>query len=74
MSDTSPSLLERLHDQSDSEAWERMVAIYTPLIRGWLQRYNLSGADADDLTQDVLGVVVRELPSFRHNQRRGAFR
>jgi RNA polymerase sigma-70 factor (ECF subfamily) len=74
MSDTSPSLLERLHDQSDAEAWRRMVAIYTPLIQGWLRRYNLSEADAEDVTQDVLGVVVRELPSFRHNQRRGAFR
>lgn len=28
----------------------------------------------DDLTQDVLAVVVRELPQFEHNQRTGAFR
>lgn len=74
MSDTSPSLLERLNDQADSEAWRKMVAIYTPLIQGWLRRSGLSEADAEDVTQDVLSVVVRELPSFRHNQRRGAFR
>src|SRR5439155_12281604 len=30
--------------------------------------------DAEDLVQEVLGVVVRELPGFRHDQRRGAFR
>src|SRR5262249_54879683 len=31
-------------------------------------------SDADDLVQDVLGVVVRELGDFQHNQRPGAFR
>ncbi len=31
-------------------------------------------ADADDLTQEVLGTLVRELPHFRHDLRPGAFR
>jgi RNA polymerase sigma-70 factor (ECF subfamily) len=31
-------------------------------------------SDADDLTQDVLLVVLRELPRFEHNRRPGAFR
>jgi RNA polymerase sigma-70 factor (ECF subfamily) len=74
MADTSPSLLERLSDRADAEAWGRMVEIYTPLIRAWLGRAGLSASDADDLTQDVLSVVVRELPAFEHNQRCGAFR
>jgi RNA polymerase sigma-70 factor (ECF subfamily) len=74
MSDTSPSLLERLNDQADGDAWRKMVAIYTPLIHGWLRRSGLTEADAEDLTQDVLSIVVRELPAFRYNQRRGAFR
>jgi RNA polymerase sigma-70 factor (ECF subfamily) len=74
MSDTSPSLLERLNDQTDTEAWRRMVDIYTPLIHGWLRRYGIAAPDADDLTQEVLSVVLRELPAFQHNKRRGAFR
>jgi RNA polymerase sigma factor (sigma-70 family) len=32
------------------------------------------GADADDLVQEVLAVVVRRLPEFKHNQHQGAFR
>ena len=28
----------------------------------------------DDLTQEVLGVLFQELPRFRHNRRKGAFR
>jgi hypothetical protein len=27
------------------------------LMRGWLQSYEVTGADADDLVQDVLTVV-----------------
>ena len=74
MSKTSASLLERLADREDSGAWRRLDAIYAPLIRGWLGRQGVPAHDLDDLTQDVLGVVLRELPDFRHNGRPGAFR
>jgi RNA polymerase sigma-70 factor (ECF subfamily) len=74
MSDTSLSLLDRLRSQPDAESWRRLVELYTPLIQGWLRRHALAQADADDLTQEVMAVVVRELPQFRHNQQRGAFR
>lgn len=74
MIETSISLLERLREAPNGEAWERLVAIYTPLLRHWLDRHGLGEADRDDLTQDVLAIVVRRLPAFEHNQRRGAFR
>jgi RNA polymerase sigma-70 factor (ECF subfamily) len=74
MSQTPVSLLERLRLHPDSTAWQRLIDLYTPLLRGWLRRYALQPADADDLTQEVLAVVVRELPEFRHDLRRGAFR
>jgi RNA polymerase sigma-70 factor (ECF subfamily) len=74
MADTSLSLLERLQRRSDAEAWRRLVELYTPLLRAWLGRYALQPSDVDDLVQEVLAVVVRELPHFQHNQRAGAFR
>jgi RNA polymerase sigma-70 factor (ECF subfamily) len=74
MPDTPISLLERLRLRPDAASWERLVDLYTPLIRAWLRRHALQDSDADDLTQDVLGVLVRELPNFRHDLRRGAFR
>jgi RNA polymerase sigma-70 factor (ECF subfamily) len=74
VSETSASLLERLRDEPDGEAWRRLVAVYTPLLRQWLGRYGLQPSDVDDLTQEVLAVVVRELPGFEHNRRPGAFR
>jgi RNA polymerase sigma-70 factor (ECF subfamily) len=74
MAETSLSLLDRLQQQPDAEAWRRLVDLYTPLIRGWLRRQQVAPHDADDLSQDVLAVVVRELPDFRHSGRPGAFR
>lgn len=72
--ETSLSLLERLCQAPDSDSWKRLVEAYSPLLKNWIGRYEVQAADADDLVQDVLLVVMRELPSFRHNQQRGAFR
>jgi RNA polymerase sigma-70 factor (ECF subfamily) len=74
MWETSASLLERLRGQPDDAAWRRLVDLYTPLLHDWLHRHGLQASDADDLVQEVLAVVVRELPHFRHNRRQGAFR
>src|SRR5215472_4646526 len=74
MSDTSISLLDRLRLRPDEAAWKRLVDLYTPLIHNWLHRYAVQPEDADDLVQEVLVVVARELPQFHHDQRRGAFR
>jgi RNA polymerase sigma-70 factor (ECF subfamily) len=74
MSETSASLLQRLREQPQGEAWQCLVGIYTPLLKQWLGRYGLQSSDVDDLVQEVLAVVVREMPQFEHNQRTGAFR
>ena len=74
MVETSPSLLDRLSRRPDDADWRRLVALYTPLLHAWLGRHGLQPSDLDDLTQEVLGVVVQKLPEFRHNRRVGAFR
>jgi RNA polymerase sigma-70 factor, ECF subfamily len=70
--ETSASLLDRLHRAPDAAGWDRLVRIYEPFIRRWLTDPTLA-ADADDLTQDVLAILVRELPNFER-QRLGSFR
>jgi RNA polymerase sigma-70 factor (ECF subfamily) len=74
MADTSASLLDRVRSNPRSEAWQRLVEVYEPLVRGWLRRHHLIEDDADDLVQDVMAIVVRRLPDFQHNGRVGAFR
>ncbi len=74
MAETSVSLLERLRVSPDDVSWRRFVDLYVPLIRGWLRRYSIKEEDAEDLAQEVMAVVVRELPRFQHSERPGAFR
>ena len=74
MPETPISLLERLRLRPDEASWERLVDLYTPLIAAWLRRHGIMNSDSDDLTQEVMQVLVRELPSFQHDLRPGAFR
>lgn len=74
MVDTSLSLLQRVGRSADTGAWNRLVDVYTPLLRGWLHAYQVQDADADDLVQEVLAVIAREIGNFDHNRRAGAFR
>lgn len=74
MADTSASLLDILRDRPDGAHWARLVELYSPLIRHWLRQHTLPTADADDLVQEVLTVVVRRIPEFHRQPRTGAFR
>jgi RNA polymerase sigma-70 factor (ECF subfamily) len=74
MDKTSLSLLQRVCDESDSESWQTLADLYTPLLQRWLRRYGLQSSDADDLVQDVLMAVAQDLPKFQHTGRSGAFR
>jgi RNA polymerase sigma-70 factor (ECF subfamily) len=51
-----------------------LTEIYRPWLLGWLVRHGLHEADAEDVVQEILVVVLRELPFFQHNHRAGAFR
>lgn len=70
---TSISLLERLQSSPRESDWNRLQEIYLPLIRKWLGRVPRLGEDAGDLSQEVLIVVIREIPNFER-QREGSFR
>jgi RNA polymerase sigma-70 factor, ECF subfamily len=74
MFETSVSLLERLRRQPDDRSWQRLVELYTPLLQGWLCRNMVPAADVDDLVQEVMAVLVRELPGFHYDRQRGSFR
>jgi RNA polymerase sigma-70 factor (ECF subfamily) len=74
VAETPVSLLERLRAHPDQISWGRFVDLYNPLIRGWVVRHGLQPTDIDDVTQEVFAAIVRELPEFHHDFRRGAFR
>jgi RNA polymerase sigma-70 factor (ECF subfamily) len=74
MHNTSLSLLNRLRHSPENEGWNRLTELYAPLIRKWLNRYDVQDSDAQDLVQEVLLTVSKDLGSFDHPGQPGAFR
>ena len=74
MNQTSLSLLNRLRQSPEPESWDRLVELYAPLIKAWLRKYDVQESDADDLLQDVLLAVSKDLGKFDHGGQPGAFR
>lgn len=70
---TSLTLLGRLR-AADADAWSRLVALYGPLVAFWVRRGGATGADAEDLVQDVFREVAEALPAFRRDRPGDTFR
>jgi RNA polymerase sigma-70 factor (ECF subfamily) len=70
MNTTPPSLLARLRQPSQQEAWTRFVKLYTPLMHYWTRRLGLPADEAADLIQEVLVVLVQKLPEFSYDQKK----
>lgn len=71
--ETSVSLLERLAGAPSDDDWRRLDDLYQPLLRAWMVRAGVAASDVDDLVQDVLLVVFREVAGFEWRGQ-GAFR
>jgi len=71
---TQLTLLVRIRDAHDQEAWIRFVDLYAPIVYGFLRKRGLQDADAADLTQDVLRQVSSAAKSFEYDTKRGSFR
>src|SRR5690242_227397 len=71
---TRASLLLRLRDARDGEAWREFVDLYAPLVYGYLRKQGLQDADAADLCQDVLMAVAGAVGRLEYDPARGAFR
>ncbi len=69
---TRHSLLLRLDNGSDKQAWSDFVDIYSPVVYGFARRQGLQDADAADLVQEVLGSVARSVPNY--DRQKGRFR
>jgi len=71
---TRASLLVRLRDARDDEAWRQFVRLYAPLVYQFARRKGLQDADAADLTQDVLRGVSGAIGRLDYDPERGSFR
>jgi RNA polymerase sigma-70 factor (ECF subfamily) len=70
---TSHSLLVRLKAE-DAEAWNRLVALYAPLVYHWCRKLGLAERDVADVLQDVFQSVAANIGGFRRDRPGDTFR
>ena len=71
---TRPSLLIRLRNHQDFQAWAQFVDLYAPFIYGYLRKRGLQDADAADLTQVALRQVAVHVGSMEYQPGESSFR
>ncbi|MCX7422789.1 MAG: sigma-70 family RNA polymerase sigma factor [Planctomycetia bacterium] len=71
---TRPSLLIRMRDRRDSEAWSQFVEVYGPLLQRFLRSHGLQEADSADVTQEILQSVMTAIEKLEYDRNIGRFR
>ena len=71
---TRVTLLTRIRDGRDADAWREFVQIYGPVVYRFARNRGLQDADAADLMQDVLRSVARNAHRMEYDPARGTFR
>ena len=70
---TSRSLLARAH-ANDPKAWDRMIALYAPLVWSWCRQMNLPLQDMADVFQEVFKAVAAHYHNFHKDRPGDTFR
>ena len=68
---TRASLLLRLRDPQDHEAWIEFVTLYEPVIYRLLRRNGLQDADAREIMQELFLAVSRSIDRWDPAKERG---
>ena len=71
---TRASLLLRLRDRQDHEAWVEFVTLYEPVVYRLLRRNGLQDADAREVMQELFLAVSRSIDRWDPAKDRGSFR
>ena len=71
---TRSSLLSRLKDWKDDESWRVFFETYQKLIYKSALKAGLSEAESLDVVQETLLSVVKTLPGFRYDTKKGSFK
>ncbi len=70
---TQRSLIDRARAR-EAAAWERLVALYAPLVLAWCRGWGLQPDDAADVFQEVFQAVATHLTGFRRQRPGDTFR
>jgi RNA polymerase sigma factor (sigma-70 family) len=71
---TSATLLVRLQDNADHEAWNSFYQFYTPMVLGFCLQKGATQQLASEVLQETMVCLMRTLNSFTYKRETGKFR
>lgn len=71
---TRPSLLVRIRDPRNGQAWTEFLEIYEPLVYRLARKKGFQDADALELTQEVFLAVASAIDRWDPDPAKGSFR
>ena len=71
---TRRTLLSRLKQWNDQESWQDFFNTYWKLIYTVAIRAGLDKTEAQDVVQDTVISVARQMPNFKYDPARGSFK
>lgn len=71
---TRRSLLSRLRDLDDAESWRVFFDTYWQLLYNVARKSGLPEAEAQDVVQETVIGVARQMPAFHYDPAKGTFK
>lgn len=74
MDTTRVSLLLRIKNQRDAEAWAEFDAIYRPILRRYAKAWRLPEEEMQDVVQQCMLAIHKHIAGFDYDPKKGRFR
>ncbi len=74
MDTTHGSLLGRIRDPRNQDAWREFDAIYRPMLYRFARARGLKDADAEDVAQYCLAAIQKYIQDFQYDPSKGRFK
>lgn len=71
---TRQSLLSRLRSWDEQDSWREFFETYWRMIFETARKAGLDEASAQDVVQETIMTVAREMPGFRYDRAKGSFK
>ena len=71
---TRITLLQKLKERRDNEAWNDFYSYYAPYIKSLIRRFLTRLEDVEDCSQIILVSIWQSLPNFDYDPNKGRFR
>ena len=71
---TRLTLIQKIKDTDNSSGWEDFVSVYKTMIINWATYMGCTHSMADDVFQESIISLLRNLPDFEYSPSKGRFR